>query len=181
MVQSALFIPSGRSLNPLKGSLNHRKKVTLNHQEGIWLFVLVWSFRNLLSTTSTSYSYSSNGFQRDIFKETSSCWPAVSKTACQQSKTNFCSKKKGSTLQNPQLEETFQFQWYFQGPLIIVRGPTFFSPGFVDTNSMKKNSPNCHLHRSSCKGLLAGSWAPQINRSTSFLEVLDDDYLAGYY
>ena len=26
--------PSWRSLNPLKGSLNHPKKVTLNHQEG---------------------------------------------------------------------------------------------------------------------------------------------------
>ena len=78
---------------------------------------------------------------RETFKETSSCWPAVSKRACQQSKTNFCSKKKGSTLQNPQLEETFQFQWYFQGPLIMVRGPTFFSPGFFDTNSMKKTPP----------------------------------------
>ena len=32
VIQSALFIPSWRSLNPLKGSLNHHKKVTLNHQ-----------------------------------------------------------------------------------------------------------------------------------------------------
>ena len=32
VIQSALFIPSWRSLNPLKRSLNHHKKVTLNHQ-----------------------------------------------------------------------------------------------------------------------------------------------------
>ena len=32
VIQSALFIPSWRPLNPLKGSLNHPKKVTLNHQ-----------------------------------------------------------------------------------------------------------------------------------------------------
>ena len=31
--------PSWRSLNPLKGSLNHPKKVTLNHQVPIFLFV----------------------------------------------------------------------------------------------------------------------------------------------
>ena len=122
-----------------------------------------------LSTTSTSYSYSSNGLQRDFFKETSSCWPAVSKTACQQSKTNFCSKnKQGSTLQNPQLEETFQFQWYFQGPLIMVRGITLFLHKLW-YKFHEKNSPNRHLHRSSCKGLLAGSWAPQINGSTWWL------------
>ena len=36
VIQSALFIPSWRSLNPLKGSLNHHKKVTLNHQEHIF-------------------------------------------------------------------------------------------------------------------------------------------------
>ena len=34
VIQSALFIPSWRSLNPLKRSLNHHKKVTLNHQAG---------------------------------------------------------------------------------------------------------------------------------------------------
>ena len=33
VIQSALSSPSWRSLNPLKGSLNHPKKVTFNHQD----------------------------------------------------------------------------------------------------------------------------------------------------
>ena len=41
VIQSALFIPSWRSLNPLKGSLNHPKKVTLNHQVFVLLKIKV--------------------------------------------------------------------------------------------------------------------------------------------
>ena len=38
--------PSWRSLNPLKGSLNHPKKVTLNHQVLVFLFFEPLSFRS---------------------------------------------------------------------------------------------------------------------------------------
>ena len=57
VIQSALFIPSWRSLNALKGSLNHHKKVTLkslNHQDKgvpllgvpgitLWLDSICWN------------------------------------------------------------------------------------------------------------------------------------------
>ena len=39
MIQAVTFLyPSWRSLNPLKGSLNHPKKVTLNHQRVVNTF-----------------------------------------------------------------------------------------------------------------------------------------------
>jgi len=47
--------PSWRSLNPLKGSLNHPKKVTLNHQVGEIFFHLARYIIGFFSSWSWSY------------------------------------------------------------------------------------------------------------------------------
>ena len=58
----ALFIPDRwRSLNPLKGSLNHPKKVTLNHQVGVFFSN---EFRNL-SWCNLTCAYVSNGLVKN--------------------------------------------------------------------------------------------------------------------
>ena len=111
---------------------------------------------------------------RETFKETSSCWPAVSKRACQQSKTNFCSKKKRIHTSEPPTWGNVPISVVFSGTPNNGKGAYIFFSGIFWYKFHEKNSPNRHLHLSSCKGLLAGSWAPQINGSTWCFGSADD-------
>ena len=75
------MIPSWRSLNPLQGSLNHPKKVTLNHQVGHF-FMIPWGVFFICSPPgkTTPTSPHSKNLQGTTVEESTLTlqWPATS-------------------------------------------------------------------------------------------------------